>query len=223
MFNDLAPVYDLGNHLLSFGLDFLWRKRLAEELKKFQPETVLDLACGTMDLALAVRKRNPAATVVGIDLAGNMLRLGAEKVRAGGLGEAVFPAQADIEQMPFADESFSAASIAFGIRNVERRERALSEIRRVLKPGGVLAVLEFSLPEKGLFAKIYRVYLGTFLPLAGKILSGGKSYFYLRDTIAEFPSPEQFCEELKAAGFASAGSEGLSGGAVRLYLAQRPR
>jgi len=223
MFNDLAGVYDLGNQLLSFGLDFLWRKRLAAELGKFKPDTVLDMACGTMDLAIAIKKQNPEALVVGIDLAEKMLELGAKKIRAQGLENAIFSAQADIESMPFGDESFAAASIAFGIRNVEHREEALREIRRVLKKDGVLAVLEFSVPRSGLFAAIYQVYLGALLPLAGKILSGGKSYFYLRDTIAEFPAPDAFCAELRSAGFAESRSISLSGGAVRIYLAQRAK
>ena len=223
MFNDLAGVYDLGNHLLSFGLDFLWRKRLAAELGRFRPDTVLDMACGTMDLAIAIKKQNPQAAIVGIDLAEKMLGLGAKKIRAQGLENKIFSAQADIEQMPFGDESFAAASIAFGIRNVERREEALLEIRRVLKKDGVLAVLEFSLPRSGLFAAIYQIYLGALLPLVGKILSKGKSYFYLRDTIAEFPAPDAFCAELRSAGFAESRSISLSGGAVRIYLAQRAK
>jgi demethylmenaquinone methyltransferase / 2-methoxy-6-polyprenyl-1,4-benzoquinol methylase len=223
MFDQLAPVYDLGNHLLSFGLDFLWRKRLASELKKFAPLAVLDLACGTMDLAIAIKKQNPGATVTGIDLAGQMLKLGAEKVRAKGLESEILSARADIERMPFADESFDAASIAFGIRNVEHREAALLEIRRVLKPGGVFCVLEFTLPKNGMFAALYRLYLGTMLPLIGKILSGGKSYFYLRDTIAEFPGPDGFQKELEATGFSVVRSIGLSGGAVYIHLAQRAR
>ena len=221
MFNDLAGVYDLGNHLLSFGLDFLWRKRLAQELKKFSPDTLLDMACGTMDLAIAIKKQNPEAWVIGIDLAEKMLELSAKKIRGQGLETSIFSAQADIEQMPFEDESFAAASIAFGIRNVEHREEALREIRRVLKTGGMLAVLEFSVPKKGAFAAIYRVYLGTFLPLIGKILSRGKSYFYLRDTIAEFPAPEQFCKELERAGFDKPRTIALSRGAVVLYLAKK--
>jgi len=223
MFNDLAGVYDLGNHTLSFGLDFLWRKRLADELGKFKPETVLDLACGTMDLAITVKKQNPGAMIVGVDLAEKMLELGAKKIRAKGLEGDLFLSQADIEQMPFGDCSFAAASIAFGIRNVEHRGEALLEIRRVLRKDGVLAVLEFSVPEKGAFAAIYRVYLGTILPLVGKILSGGKSYFYLRDTIAQFPAPDAFCAELRSAGFAESRSISLSGGAVRIYLAQRAK
>jgi demethylmenaquinone methyltransferase/2-methoxy-6-polyprenyl-1,4-benzoquinol methylase len=221
MFNDLAQVYDLGNHLLSLGLDFLWRKRLAVELAKYRPESVLDLACGTADLAIAINKRNPEACIVGIDLAEKMLEVGARKILGRGLADKILLTAGDIEQMPFAEQSFSAATIAFGIRNVEQRAEGLSEIFRVLKPGGVFAVLEFSMPQKGLFSRFYDVYLGRLLPLIGKILSGEQSYFYLRDTIREFPNPAAFVNELKAAGFLVSTTIPLARGAVCLYIAQK--
>lgn len=221
MFNELAPVYDLGNHLLSLGLDFRWRKRLAKELGKYQPESVLDLASGTADLAIAIKKRLPEALTVGIDLAAKMLARAGRKIARSGPGGSIALALADVEDLPFADQSFSAASIGFGVRNLEARPRGLSEILRVLRPGGVLAVLEFSMPEKGWFAGFYRIYLGMLLPWIGKILSGKASYFYLRDTIAEFPSPAEFAAELEAAGFLVKQAASLSRGAVWLYVAEK--
>jgi len=221
MFNELARVYDLGNHLLSLGLDFGWRKRLAQELAKYAPATVLDLAAGTAGLALALKKQLPKASLIGIDLAENMLQVAARKIRKRGLEKGISLARADIERMPFPDQSFDAASIAFGIRNLERRGQGLAEIRRVLKPGGILAVLEFALPDQGAFARLYSIYLGKLLPWIGKLVSGESSYFYLRDTIREFPAPGIFAEELKEAGFSPKTTLPLGRGAVILFLAQK--
>jgi len=221
MFNKLAGVYDLGNHLLSLGLDFGWRKRLARELVSYAPKTILDLASGTADLALALKKQLTEASVIGIDLAENMLKIAAGKVLKHKLENHITLALADIEEMPFPDQSFDAVSIAFGIRNLEHRAKGLAEINRVLKPGGVLAVLEFTLPEPGLFARIYSIYLGKLLPWAGKLLSGEPSYLYLRNTIHEFPPPEAFAQELKAAGFVLQASIPLTRQTVMLFLAKK--
>lgn len=221
MFNQISGTYDLANHLLSLGMDFRWRKKVAAELEKYRPQSVLDLACGTCDLALAIKKQIPQSFVLGIDLAEKMLALAAAKTGKSDAINEVSLAKADIERMPFPDQSFNAASIAFGIRNLERRDRGLLEIRRVLKPGGVLAVLEFSMPKKGLFAAVYSFYLGKLLPMLGRLISGKEAYFYLRDTIREFPGPGQFSRELENAGFGLKDSIRLSRGAVFLYIAQK--
>jgi demethylmenaquinone methyltransferase/2-methoxy-6-polyprenyl-1,4-benzoquinol methylase len=223
MFNRIAGIYDPGNHLLSLGLDFGWRDRLAAELKKYSPVTVLDLACGTGDLALAIKKQIPGAIITGIDLAPAMLEIFERKLKRLDLGGSISVSPADIELMPFPDQSFDAASVAFGVRNLEDRAKGLKEILRVLKPGGVFAALEFSLPEKGFFAALYRFYLGSILPLIGRAIGGRNAYFYLRDTIREFPAPAQFCAELTTTGFALKTALPLSGGAVWLYLAERPK
>jgi len=222
MFGQIAWVYDLANHFLSFGLDFLWRKKLALALKNYQPQSVLDLASGTLDLSIAVKKYNPDSMVFAIDLSEPMLKLGAKKLAKKGLAQSIFLAQADIEQLPFPDQCFFALSIAFGVRNLENREKGLKEMFRVLKPGGALAILEFNLPKKGIFGMIYRFYLTGVLPFLGRILSGKHAYFYLRDTILDFPEPELFSLELKQAGFTLQKLIPLSQGAVYLYLAEKP-
>ncbi len=223
MFNRIAGIYDLGNHLLSLGLDFGWRKRLARELAKGGPAALLDLACGTGDLALAIKKQIPGAVITGIDLAPAMLEIFKSKLKRLRLGDSISVLPADIELMPFADQSFDAASVAFGVRNLEHRAKGLTEIFRVLKPGGVFAALEFSMPEQGFFAALYRFYLGSILPLIGRALGGKNAYFYLRDTIREFPAPAEFCKELETTGFALKTANPLSGGTVWLYLAERPK
>jgi len=223
MFDEIAGIYDLGNHLLSLGQDFFWRKRLAMELRNYQPLAVLDLGSGTGDLAFAVKKQNPDATIIGIDLAKNMLKIGADKILKCGLKDSIFLAQADIEQMPFPEQSFDATTIAFGVRNLEDRSKGLAEIFRILNPGGVFAVLEFSLPEKGFFSRIYRFYLGGILPRLGQLIGGQSAYFYLRDTIQEFPPSHLFSYELAQAGFVIKELTALSLGSVCLYLAEKPK
>jgi len=223
MFNQIAWVYDFANHFLSFGMDYLWRRRLALELKSYQPQSVLDLASGTLDLSIAVKKHNPDSMVFAIDLSEQMLKLGANKLGRKVLTQSIILAQADIEQLPFPDQSFSALTIAFGVRNLENREKGLREMFRILKPGGVLAILEFNLPKKGMFGMIYKFYLTSLLPVLGRILSGKSAYFYLRDTILNFPAPEPFSLELKQAGFMGVRAIPLSQKAVYLYLAEKPK
>lgn len=221
MFEEIAGIYDLGNHLLSLGQDFFWRKRVAEELKSLKRKEVLDLASGTADLAIAILQRNPEANVMALDFARKMLELGAEKSRKKGLDAKIAFIGADLEQMPFLDESFEVATIAFGLRNLEHRDKALVEIFRVLKPGGIFAVLEFHLPASGIFSKIYQFYLRIVLPRLGKILGGKSAYFYLRDTIQEFALPAQLLEEFKKAGFRIIKFFPLSQGIVYFYLAEK--
>ncbi len=222
MFDRIAGIYDLGNHSLSLGQDFLWRKKLGRSLAQYHPRSVLDLAAGTGDLAITIRRQNPDAEIVALDLARKMLVRAGEKIQRKSLPDFIFPAAGDIEQMPFPNQCFDAAAIAFGIRNLEQRATGLAEIFRILKPGGVFAILEFSLPEPGIFGSLYRFYLGSLLPRLGRILGGQSAYFYLRDTIREFPSPAQFAEELTQAGFLCQKIAPLSSGAVTLYLALRP-
>jgi len=223
MFDRIAGIYDLGNHLLSLGQDFSWRKKLSLALKEFQPGVILDLAAGTADLAIALKRQIPDSEIIALDLAQKMLLRAAEKINRKKLQNSVFLAGADIEQMPFPDQSFDALTIGFGIRNLESRAKGLAEIFRILKPGGAFAILEFSLPESGVFAHLYHTYLNILLPRIGKILRGQNAYFYLRDTIQEFPAPSQFSQELNQAGFLSINITPLSRGIVTLYLALKPK
>lgn len=223
MFDRIAGIYDLGNHVLSLGLDFAWRKRLARELAAYHPAAALDLACGTGDLAFAIKKEIPSVNILGVDLAMAMLEIFERKIKRRGMSDSISVLPGDVEALPMSDGRFDAAAMAFGIRNLENRPQGLAEIFRVLKPGGVLALLEFSLPEPSWFATLYRLYLGTMLPLIGRVLGGDRAYFYLRDTIREFPAPPEFCRELEAAGFVIKASIALSRGAVQLYLAEKPK
>ena len=214
MFAAIAARYDLANHFLSFGLDFLWRRRAARIVRAWQPERILDLATGSGDLALALRAACPEARVVGADFCLPMLLVAQRK----GLGQLVV---ADGMRLPFADGAFDVLTVAFGLRNMESWPGALAEMGRVLRPGGHLLVLDFSVPPAPL-RWAYRPYLHHVLPRLAALLTGEKSaYDYLGDSIEKFPCGAAMCALIGAAGFAEAKSGRLSGGIVSLYTARR--
>ena len=214
MFAAIAARYDLANHFLSFGLDFLWRRRAARIVRAWQPECILDLATGSGDLALALRAACPAARIVGADFCLPMLRVAQRKT----LGHLVV---ADGMRLPFADGAFDVLTVAFGLRNMESWAGALAEMARVLQPGGHLLVLDFSVPPAPL-RWAYRPYLHHVLPRLAALLTGEKSaYDYLGDSIEKFPCGAVMCGLIGDAGFAEAKGERLSGGIVSLYTARR--
>ncbi|MDD5349103.1 MAG: ubiquinone/menaquinone biosynthesis methyltransferase [Chthoniobacteraceae bacterium] len=212
LFGAIARRYDLANHLLSGGLDFLWRRRVARIVAGWQPETLLDLATGSGDIALALRRRMPRVRIVGADFCVPMLR---EAVRKG-----VDPViAADGLALPFADAVFDGVTVAFGLRNMASWPGALREMRRVLRPGGHLLILDFSLPPAPL-RWVYRPYLHRVLPwIAGRLTGERAAYEYLGDSIERFPSGAAMCALLEEAGFASPRAERLSCGIVSLYTA----
>ncbi len=214
LFGGIARRYDLANHLLSGGLDFLWRRRAARIVQKWAPRRVLDLATGSGDLALALAKRVPGAEIVGADFCLPML----QEARRKGVKHLV---QADALNLPFAGESFDALTIAFGLRNMESWERALREMARVLRPGGHVLVLDFSVPRPPLRG-LYRFYLHRVLPRVAGVVTGDKSaYEYLGASIEEFPQGEKMCALIESSGFRGAKCEPLTGGIVSLYTAER--
>ena len=214
MFSAIAHRYDLANHLLSGGLDFFWRKRAAQIVKTWQPSRILDLATGSGDLALTIRAACPGSFLVGADFCHPMLLHAQRK----GLANLV---TADGLHLPFADASFDALTIAFGLRNMESWPRGLGEMRRVLRPGGHVLVLDFSIPPPPL-RWLYRPYLHHALPRIAALLTGEKStYEYLDDSIENFPAGDAMCVLLRETGFENPVCEPLSGGIVSLYTAGR--
>ena len=214
MFSAIAARYDLANHFLSFGMDFLWRRRAARIVRAWQPERILDLATGSGDLALALGTACPAVRIVGADFCLPMLLVAQRK----SLGQLVV---ADGMRLPFADGAFDVLTVAFGLRNMESWPGALAEMGRVLRPGGHLLVLDFSVPPAPL-RWAYRPYLHHVLPRLAALLTGEKSaYDYLGDSIEKFPCGPAMCALIGDAGFAEAKSERLSGGIVSLYTARR--
>ena len=214
LFGAIARRYDLANHLLSGGLDFFWRRRAARIVKSWNPATVLDLATGSGDLARALGRACPAAMVVGADFCLPMLQV-ARRKRAKHL------VQADGLRLPFRPATFDVVTIAFGLRNMESWPDALAEMARVLKPGGHLLVLDFSVP-KGKMRGLYRFYLHRVLPRIASTVTGEKSaYEYLADSIEVFPSGQAMNDLIGGAGFHAARCEALTGGIVSLYTAKR--
>ena len=212
MFQRIARRYDLANHLLSGGLDFWWRHRAAEIVRRWNPRRVLDLATGSGDLALTIARKLPQAEITGADFCAEML----EVARAKGLTNTVV---ADALHLPFADASFDAVTVAFGLRNMADWGAALAEMARVLAPGGHLLVLDFSLP-RGPLRPLYRVYLHRCLPWFAGIVTGEKqAYDYLGASIEEFPSGQEMCALIEASGFRDAQAQPLSGGIVTIYCA----
>ena len=214
MFGSIARRYDLANHVLSCGFDFYWRKRVAQIVAGWSPQSILDLATGTGDLALVLQKQIPGADVVGADFSEEMLAI----AKAKGVRRTIM---ANAMQLPFADGSFDCLTTAFGIRNFPDWGGALREMHRVLKPQGHLLILEFSLPSWGLLRAPYRFYLHRCMPLAGSFLTRQKSaYDYLGASIEKFPSGPSMVQLIEQSGFRNAAAEPLSGGIVTVYTAE---
>ena len=223
MFDAIAGRYDFLNHLLSAGIDTRWRTRAIRSLGLTGRERVLDLCTGTGDLAIAAMRARPsAARVLGVDFAGAMLRVGLDKLRRQRLSDTVALVRGDATKIPAADRSVDAITIAFGIRNVEQVASACAEMRRVLKTGGRLAILEFAMPTTPGMGALYRWYLTLVLPRIGRAISRHHgAYDYLPASIDAFPAPAEFVKILQQSGFADVRAVRLTFGSVILYTARR--
>ncbi|MDP9291440.1 MAG: ubiquinone/menaquinone biosynthesis methyltransferase [Verrucomicrobiota bacterium] len=214
LFGSIATRYDLANHLLSGGMDFFWRRHAARIVKKWEPKDVLDVATGSGDLALTIQRFCPESTVTGADFCEPMLA----QARAKGLLNTVV---ADALQLPFEDGSFDAVTVAFGLRNMESWSGALTEMHRVLRPGGHVLILDFSIPRPPLRA-LYRFYLHRVLPKIAMLVTHQKSaYVYLADSIETFPQGPAMQSLLAKNGFTETTAERLSFGIVSLYRGRR--
>ncbi|MCE9588724.1 MAG: ubiquinone/menaquinone biosynthesis methyltransferase [Verrucomicrobia bacterium] len=215
LFSDIAGRYQVVNHLLSGGLDFYWRAIAVRLIRPWNPATVLDIATGTGDLAMAIRKNCPDARVVGADFCAPML----DVARKNGLPELVV---ADGMNLPFADQNFEVVTAAFGLRNMASWEKGLSEMARVLKPGGHLLILDFSLPTLPVIRPLYRAYLHHVLPIMAGIVTGRKdAYEYLGVSIEQFPSGKAMTSLIDSCGFRDAMAHPLTLGTVSIYTAIR--
>ena len=200
MFNEIAPRYDFLNHFLSLGIDRCWRRRLVRELSVHTPRLILDVATGTGDLAIQLHRLHPSH-ITGIDIAEKMLEIGTSKIREKGLSGTITLTYGAAEKIPFADSTFDAVTVAFGVRNFKHLELGLSEMFRVLRPGGVMMILEFSHPEQPLLKYLYAIYSSVLIQFAGKMISGhNTAYQYLPDSVAAFPSGMDFMTLLHRCG-----------------------
>ena len=215
LFSDIAGRYQMVNHLLSGGLDFYWRWVAVNLIRPWNPNTVLDVATGTGDLAMAIRKACPPARVIGADFCAPML----EVARKNGLTELVV---ADGMMLPFADQNFDVVTAAFGLRNMASWKQGLSEMARILKPGGHLLILDFSLPVLPIIRPLYRFYLHHILPhIAGLLTSRKDAYEYLGISIEQFPSGKKMTSLIESCGFKNAKAYPLTLGTVSIYTAER--
>jgi len=211
MFDRIAPVYDLMNRVMTAGLDRRWRQVTVEQVVR-PGDRVLDACCGTGDLAVAAL-RGGAGVVVGLDFAERMLDIARRKEPA------IEWVRGDVLALPFDDGSFDAATVGFGVRNVDDLEAGLRELRRVLRPGGRLGILEITTP-RGVLAPFYRLWFDRVIPLLGKVLPGGDAYTYLPASVRRFPVPEELAELLSRCGFAGVRFRVFAGGIVALHVGE---
>ena len=219
MFDRIARRYDFVNRVLSLGLDKGWRRRAVRALQLGERPRVLDVATGTGDLAIDLARLCPGATVVGLDPSTQMLALAARKLARRGLDARVSLVVGDAQELPFRSCEMDAATIAFGIRNVPDRTRALRELARVVRPGGRVAVLELGEPRRGLLGRAARLHTRHVVPRLGALLSGAREYAYLQRSIAAFPTAEEFAAQMQAAGLHVIEVVPLAFGACTLYVA----
>lgn len=220
MFDNIAPKYDLLNHVLSMKIDVLWRNTLVKWMNKDAPKIVLDVATGTGDLAIAVQK-GTGAEVVGLDLSQQMLNVGIDKIKKLNLEKKISMQKGDAENLPFEDNKFDAVSVAFGVRNFENLEKGLAELRRVVKENSSVYILEFSKVE-GFLAPFYMFYFKNILPQIGKLVSkDNRAYTYLPDSVNAFPFGEKMKQILIDTGYSKVEYKKLSLGIATIYKATK--
>jgi len=223
MFDSIAPYYVILNHVLSFGWDFLWRRKLAKAVNKNKKLKVLDLATGTGDLLISLLRRNPNITeAVGLDISENMLALCRDRIAKHKLTDRVSLVRSDAADSGLPDESFDVVTMGFGIRNTPDAFETLSEIHRLLRQGGTALILEFSLPTNRIIRKCYLLYLRNFVPLLGRLLSGDKNaYRYLNTSVENFYGMDDFSALMRKAGFSDVIAAPLTFGIVCIYKASK--
>jgi demethylmenaquinone methyltransferase / 2-methoxy-6-polyprenyl-1,4-benzoquinol methylase len=221
MFNNISKRYDLLNHVLSLGIDILWRKKAIKMLKPENPQLILDVATGTGDFAIEALVLKPHK-VIGVDISEGMLEMGKKKISKLGLENKIELQMGDSEKLLFEDNKFDAVIVSFGVRNFEDLEAGLSDMHRVLKPGGTTVIVEFSKPEAFPFKQGYNFYFKSILPLIGKIVSKDNSaYTYLPESVQQFPYGNEFLDILKKVGFKEAKCKPLTFGISSIYIAKK--
>lgn len=223
MFNQIAHRYDFLNRFLSAGIDMGWRKKAIKQLNTLQPATLLDVATGTADVALMAKSMLPSLQqITGIDISDGMLELGRKKIADRQLSNSIQLFNGDSEAINFPDASFDAITVAFGVRNFAHLEKGLSEMLRVLKPGGKVVILEFSKPSLPGVRGLYNLYTKTVAPGAGGFIAGNKAaYKYLNDSIQAFPEGNQFVEIMKKCGYVNTYKKPLSLGICTIYCGSK--
>ncbi len=221
MFNNISPKYDLLNRVLSMGIDISWRKKAIKMLEQEQPKFILDVATGTADFAIEALSLNPEK-IIGVDISEGMLNLGKEKIKKMNLTNKIELQMGDSERLLFADETFDAVIVSFGVRNFENLEKGLQDIYRVLKKDGTLVVLEFSQPQGFIFSNIYNFYSKNILPAIGKLVSKDTAaYTYLPDSVRAFPFGNNFLKVMNKVGFTQTQYKELTFGISSIYKGKK--
>lgn len=217
MFDNISKRYDFLNHFFSIGIDRLWRKKAIKMLSHKQPKKIIDLATGTGDFALEALALNPQK-IVGVDISKGMLEEGRKKVKKKGKEEIISLIYGDSEDLPFEDNEFDALTVGFGVRNYENLEKGLSEMLRVLSPGGVAVILEFSKPKKIPMKQLFKFYSKVIMPIIGKSVSkDDAAYSYLSESVEAFPEGKEFMNILEKVGYKNVSEKLVSGGIATIY------
>ena len=222
MFNDIAFRYDFLNRFLSAGIDVSWRKKAIRQLKELNPQSILDVATGTADVALLTHKLLKPKNIIGIDISEGMLELGRKKITEKGLQQQIELQTGDSENIQFNDNSFDAVTVAFGVRNFQDLEKGLKEMLRVLKPNGKLVILEFSKPKQTAFKGLYKLYMNTIAPGFGKMFAKNKeAYQYLNGSIQAFPEGEDLLNIMQNCGYQKTYLKTLTLGICTIYCGSK--
>lgn len=218
MFNNISKTYDFLNHFLSLGIDIIWRKKAINELKKDQPKNILDVATGTGDFAFEALSILKPEKITGVDISAGMLEMAKQKIAKRNLGHLFEVKLGDSEKLPFADNTFDAVTVAYGVRNFENLEAGLADIFRVLKPGGKAVVLEFSKPKAFPIKQLYNFYFNYITPGIGKLFSkDSRAYSYLPESVAAFPDGKNFTNLMDKVGYKNTKARPLAFGICSIY------
>jgi len=223
MFDNIAHSYDFLNHFFSLGIDVLWRKKALRILKKENPKMILDVATGTGDFALEVMRMNlNPDQIIGIDISEGMLEVGRKKISKKGFDKIIQLRQADSENLPFEANTFDAYTVAFGVRNFEHLEAGLTDMLRVMKPGGMGVILEFSKPKSFPMKQLFGFYFRFIMPTIGKLVSkDSRAYTYLPESVNAFPEGDDFIEIMKKCGYVDLSRKSLTGGIASIYTGKK--
>ena len=223
MFNNISHSYDFLNHFFSLGIDVLWRKKAIRILKKENPKLILDVATGTGDFALeAVRMKMEGAQIIGVDISAGMIEVGKRKVAAKKLEHAITFQIADSENLPFDSNHFDAFTVAFGVRNFQDLRKGMGEMLRVLKPGGMGVIIEFSRPKRFPIKQLFSFYFKYVMPAVGRLVSkDARAYTYLPESVDAFPSGSDFVRIMQELGYRDCRCVSLSGGIASIYIGKK--
>ncbi len=224
MFDNIAPKYDFLNQLLSLGIHKGWRKKSVKLLIPFDPKFILDVATGTGDFAIEANKRLNPTKIIGVDISEGMMKFGREKLKKLKLDSKIELKLGDSENLPFSDNSFDAITVGFGVRNFETLEKGMAGMFRVLKPGGIVVILEFSRPRKFPIKQFYNFYFNHVTPFIGKLFSkDNRAYTYLPESVNAFPDGDTFLAIMKKTGFSDPTWQPLSFGIASIYTGRKPQ